>query len=70
MDPDVEVMDDQAVRWGQEIWNSWFGSSHAVLLPFTVGEKGFSFKNRTTAATKPYQLRNLDQFGFNLVFYF
>lgn len=43
MDPDMAVMDGRAVRWGQEIWNSWFGSSHTALLPFGVGEKGFSF---------------------------
>lgn len=43
MHPDVEAMDDGAVRWVQEIWNSCFGSSHAALLPFAVGGKGFSF---------------------------
>lgn len=41
MDPDREVMDDCAVKWGQESWGSSFGSSIAALLPFAV--KGLSF---------------------------
>lgn len=43
MDPDMEVMDDLAVKWGQESWGSWFGSSNAALLPFAVRGKGLSF---------------------------
>lgn len=36
MDPDMEVMDDRAVKWGQESWGSWSGSSNAAFLPLAV----------------------------------
>jgi len=32
--PRYGVMDDHAVRWGQESWGSWFGSFYTPLLPF------------------------------------
>lgn len=42
MDPDVEVTDDQAVKWGQESGGSWFGRSSAASLPLAVREKALS----------------------------
>lgn len=68
MDPDMEVMDDHAVKWGQESWGSWFGSSNATLHSFAVREKGLSFQNKTTTTKSLISLETWTSLG--LIWYF